>query len=52
MIFRVSQGGEGHRVVETLEATGWTKAQPGVVGLRISPTTRELTAEQILALPA
>ena len=51
MIFRVSQGGEEHRVVETLEETGWTKAQPGVVGLRISATTTELTAKQILALP-
>ena len=37
---------------ETLEETGWTKAQPGVVGLRVNPTTRELTAKQILALPS
>ena len=52
MIFRVSQGGEGYLLVETLEETGWTKAQPGVVGLRINPTTRRLTANQVLALPS
>ena len=52
MIFRVSQGGEGYLSVETLEKEGWTKAQPGIVGLRIHPTTRQLTAKQILALPS
>jgi hypothetical protein len=52
MIFRVSQGGEGYLLVETLEKTGWMKAQPGVLGLRVNPTTRQLTAKQILALPS
>jgi hypothetical protein len=52
MIFRVSQGGEGYLAVETLRGSEWTKAQPGVVGLRIAPDTVRLTAKQVLALPA
>lgn len=52
MIFRVSQGGERYRAVETLTAAGWIKAQPGVVGLRVAPETVRLTAAQVLALPS
>jgi hypothetical protein len=52
MIFRVSQGGEGYLAVETLTGSEWTKAQPGVVGLRIAPDTVRLNAKQILKLPA
>jgi hypothetical protein len=52
MIFRVSQGGEGYLSVETLRDSEWTKAQPGVVGLRVAPDTIRLTAKQVLALPS
>jgi hypothetical protein len=52
MIFRVSQGGERYRAVETLTGAGWMKAQPGIVGLRVKPDTVRLTAKQILGLPA
>ena len=52
MIFRVSQGGERYRAVETLTAAGWIKAQPGVVGLRVAPETVRLTDAQVLALPS
>ena len=51
MIFRVSEGGEGHLAVETLGKSGWMPAQLGVIGLRVSPTTVRLTARQVLALP-
>ena len=51
MIFRVTQGGEEYRRVEMLTGSDWIKAQPGIVGLRISPDTVRLTAEQVLALP-
>jgi hypothetical protein len=52
MIFRVSEGGEGHLAVETLGKSGWTPAQLGVIGLRVAPTTVRLTARQVLALPS
>jgi hypothetical protein len=52
MIFRVSEGGEGYRAVETLSGSDWIKAQPGIVGLRVRPDTVRLTAKQILALPS
>ena len=52
MIFRVSQGGEQHRTVETLTGAGWMKAQPGIVGLRVKPDTVRLTAAQVMALPS
>jgi hypothetical protein len=51
MIFRVSDGGESYRQVETLTGSDWTKAQPGIVGLRVAPDTVRLTAEQVSALP-
>ena len=51
MIFRVSTGGDAYRAVETLTGGSWLKAQPGIVGLRVSPDTVRLTAKQILALP-
>jgi hypothetical protein len=52
MIFRVSQDGQSYRAVETLMGSGWVKAQPGIVGLRVAPDTVRLTARQVLALPA
>ena len=51
MIFRVSEGGEGHLAVETLKDAGWIPAALGVIGLRVAPTTVRLTARQVLALP-
>lgn len=51
LIFRVSEGGEGHLAVETLEETGWVQAGLGVIGLRVAPSTVRLTAKQVLRLP-
>ena len=51
MIFRVSEGGEAYRAVETLRGGSWVKGQPGMVGLRVAPDTVRLTAKQVLALP-
>jgi hypothetical protein len=51
MIFRVSEGGEGHLAVETLKETGWEQAGVGIIGLRVAPTTVRLTAKQVLRLP-
>ena len=52
MIFRVSQDGQSYRAVETLTGSGWVKAQPGIVGLRVAPDTVRLSARQVLALPS
>jgi hypothetical protein len=52
MIFRVTEGGEAYRAVETLTGSGWMKAQPGIVGLRVRLDTVRLTAKQVLALPS
>jgi hypothetical protein len=52
MIFRVSEGGDRYRAVETLTGSDWIKAQPGIVGLRVAPDTVRLTAEQVLTLPS
>jgi hypothetical protein len=51
MIFRVSEGGDGHLAVQTLDETGWVQAGLGVIGLRVAPTTVRLTAKQVLRLP-
>jgi len=51
LIFRVSEGGEGHLAVETLKEQGWIPAALGVIGLRVAPTTTRLTARQVLRLP-
>jgi hypothetical protein len=51
MIFRVSEGGDGHLSVETLAEKAWIPAALGVIGLRVAPTTRRLTAKQVLRLP-
>jgi hypothetical protein len=51
MIFRVSQGLEGHLSVETLGDKGWQSAPVGMIGLRVAPTTVRLTARQVLKLP-
>jgi hypothetical protein len=51
MIFRVSEGLEGHLAVETLKDSGWIPAALGVIGLRVAPTTVRLTARQVLRLP-
>lgn len=51
MIFRVSEGGEGHLAVETLKEEAWIPAALGMIGLRVAPTTTRLTAKQVLRLP-
>jgi hypothetical protein len=51
LIFRVSQGLEGHLSVETLGQAGWQNGPIGMIGLRVAPTTVRLTARQVLRLP-
>jgi hypothetical protein len=50
VIFRVVEN-EGHLSVETLKDAGWESAPIGMIGLRVAPTTLELTARQVLRLP-
>jgi hypothetical protein len=50
VIFRV-QNSEGHLSVETLRDDVWESAPIGMVGLRVAPTTVQLTARQVLRLP-
>jgi hypothetical protein len=50
VIFRVVET-DGHLSVETLGDDGWRSAPIGMLGLRVSPTTLQLTARQVLRLP-
>jgi hypothetical protein len=51
-IFRVSQDTDGHLSVQLLNnATLWESAPIGMAGLRIAPTTTQLTDRQVKALP-
>jgi hypothetical protein len=51
VIFRVVDD-QGHLSVETLQGSVWESAPIGMIGLRVAPTTLQLTARQILRLPA
>lgn len=49
---RVEESDEGSLTVKVLKDGAWADAPLGMVGLRISPTTRRLTAREISNLPA
>ena len=50
-IFRVSDDGDGRLSVRVLKESGWQEASIGMLGLRVAPTTVQLTQKQILRLP-
>jgi len=50
-VFRVSQDTDGHLSVQLLKATLWESAPIGMAGLRVAPTTTQLTDRQVKALP-
>jgi hypothetical protein len=49
---RISESEDGAVQVEILDDDAWIPASVRMAGLRLSPTTRKLTARQVLALPA
>jgi hypothetical protein len=49
---RISLAGDGAIRVEILEGDAWVAGPVRMAGLRLSPTTRKLTAREVLALPA
>lgn len=49
---RVEESDEGSLTVKVLKDGVWADAPLGMVGLRISPTTRRLSAREIGNLPA
>lgn len=48
---RVDETDEGAISVEILKDGVWAEAPRGMIGLRLSPGSRVLTAAEILALP-
>ena len=48
---RIEESDEGALRVEILKEGVWTTAPRGMIGLRLSPSTRRLTAAEVLALP-
>ncbi len=51
-ILRVEESDEGSLTVKVLKDGAWADAPLGMIGLRISATTRRLTASEIDHLPA
>jgi hypothetical protein len=49
---RIDETEEGAISVDILKEGVWSEAPRGMIGLRISPGSRRLTASEILALPA
>jgi hypothetical protein len=49
---RMDETDEGHLSVEVLRNGVWVGAPLGMIGLRLSPSTRRLTAREIGHLPA
>ena len=49
---RVDETDEGAISVDILKDGVWSEAPRGMIGLRISPGSRRLTAAEILTLPA
>jgi hypothetical protein len=49
---RVEESDDGMLSVKVLKDGAWTDAPIGMVGLRLAPTTRRLTAREINTLPA
>jgi hypothetical protein len=50
-ILRVEEDHEGALRVDRLEEGVWSQAPRGMIGLRLSSGSRNLTAPEILALP-
>jgi hypothetical protein len=48
---RVDESDEGALSVDILKDGIWSEAPRGMIGLRLSPGSRSLTASEILALP-
>lgn len=48
---RVEESDEGALTVDILKEGVWKAAPRGMIGLRLSPDSRSLTAAEILALP-
>jgi hypothetical protein len=48
---RVDESDEGALSVDVLKEGVWSEAPYGMIGLRLSPGSRSLTAAEILALP-
>lgn len=48
---RVEESEEGTLTVNILKEGVWSPAPRGMIGLRLSPSSRNLTAREILALP-
>jgi hypothetical protein len=49
---RISVAEDGAIRVEVLEGDAWVAGSVRMAGLRLSPTTRKLTAREVHALPA
>jgi hypothetical protein len=52
LVFRVEMTEEQRLSVEVLKDGSWSPGSVGMVGLRLSPTTKTLSAKAIQALPA
>jgi hypothetical protein len=48
---RVEESEDGQLTVEMLKDGEWTEAPRGMIGLRLAPSTKRLTAREIKRLP-
>jgi hypothetical protein len=48
---RIEESDEGALSIDILKDGAWTTAPRGMIGLRLSPSTRRLTAREVQALP-
>ena len=48
---RIEESDEGALRIEILKEGVWASAPRGMIGLRLAPSTRRLTAAEVLALP-
>jgi hypothetical protein len=48
---RVDESDEGALSIDILKDGIWSEAPRGMIGLRLSPSSRSLTASEILSLP-
>jgi hypothetical protein len=51
LILRVIEADDGGLKVELLNEGDWVAGRIGMVGLRLSPSTTQLTAEEVKRLP-
>jgi len=51
-IFRITETVEGGLKVEVLKDGAWIAGRIGMAGLRLAPSTRKLSADAVLKLPA